>query len=85
MPTRSGAPTRAERSASRRQQFFQDRIDRAAGSATDTVSAGVAYLLAVLRQVEVVNPRKADQIATDTTEYLLRQANAHDDPRGGRR
>lgn len=84
--TRNDSPTRAERSAARRQGYYQDRVDQAAGSPAATFTAGAAYLLSVLRRLELTNPSKAEQVSTDTTEYLLQQANAHDAPtRRGRR
>lgn len=77
MPRRDGAATRAEKTLVRRQRFFQDRIDQAK-TPVEVISAGAGYLLSVICKVYEVNPSKADEIAQDTTEYLLRQARAHD-------
>lgn len=86
MPNRDGSPTRSERAAVRRQTFHQDRIDRTS-TPVEVLHAGFLYLAAVIKQVAVVDPRKADEIAADATDFLLRQANAHDvtTTGGGRR
>ena len=82
MPNRDGSPTRAERTAARRREFHQRRIDGAA-TQVEALHAGFLYLGAVVKAVAAVDPRKADEITADATEYLLRQANAHDDAMTG--
>ena len=86
MPRRDGSPTRQELSAARRLEFFQARVDDASSDPVAILTAGFTYLASVVRRMQKANPKKAEEIVRDSTEFLLRQANAHDQDRlGGRR
>ena len=76
MPNRDGSPTRAERTVARQAAFHQQRVADVA-TRVDAIHVGCAYLTAVIKQMEAVDPQKADEITVEVTDYLLRQANAH--------
>ncbi len=77
MPNRDGSPTRAEKTAGRRREFHQARVD-AASTPVEALHAGFLYLGAVIKEITAVNPQKADEITQDAVDYLIRQANTHD-------